>query len=171
MNQSEFETIALILREKALATARRISPTDEDAQDTASDVMLRLWTLRHQLKDAAHALKLATIISHNISIDRIRTHRQTLTLTTDQYPTPQLTTNHPPDPSQELELAEDERWLLRQIEKLPPREQQVLTMRQIEQHSNQDIARLLGISEASVKVMLSNARKKLFNDIKKRYRQ
>ena len=44
-------------------------------------------------------------------------------------------------------------------------------MRQIEQHSNQDIARLLGISEASVKVMLSNARKKLFNDIKKRYRQ
>ena len=161
MNQSEFETIASKLRDKALATARRISPTNDDAQDTASDVMLRLWTLRHQLKDAAHALKLATIISHNISIARIRTHRQPLT----------LTTNHPPDPSQELELAEDERWLLRQIEKLPPREQQVLTMRQIEQHSNQDIARLLGISEASVKVMLSNARKKLFNDIKKRYRQ
>ena len=70
MNQSEFETIASKLRDKALATARRISPTNDDAQDTASDVMLRLWTLRHQLKHAAHALKLATIISHNISIDR-----------------------------------------------------------------------------------------------------
>ena len=57
------------------------------------------------------------------------------------------------------------------MEKLPPRELQVLRMRQMEHRSNDEIARLLGIGEASVKVMLSNARKKLFNDIKKKYRQ
>lgn len=55
------------------------------------------------------------------------------------------------------------------MEKLPPRELQVLRMRQMEHRTNEEIARLLGIGEASVKVMLSNARRKLFNDIKKRH--
>lgn len=39
----------------------------------------------------------------------------------------------------------------------------------MEHRTNEEIARLLGIGEASVKVMLSNARRKLFNDIKKRH--
>ena len=75
------------------------------------------------------------------------------------------------NPAERIELEEDERWLVQQMEKLPPREMQVLKMRQMEHRSNGEIARLLGISEASVKVILSNARKKLFNDIKIRNRQ
>ena len=74
-------------------------------------------------------------------------------------------------PSDHMELEEDERWLVGQMEKLPPRELQVLKMRQMEHRSNEEIARLLGIGEASVKVMLSNARKKLLNNIKKRIGQ
>ena len=74
-------------------------------------------------------------------------------------------------PSEHIELEEDERWLVQQMEKLPPRELQVLKMRQMEHRPNGEIARLLGISESSVKVMLSNARKKLLNNIKKRIGQ
>ena len=74
-------------------------------------------------------------------------------------------------PSEKMEYEEEERWLLRQMEKLPPRELQVLRMRHTELLSNEEIASLLGLGESSVKVMLSNARKKLFNDIKRRNRQ
>ena len=70
-----------------------------------------------------------------------------------------------------MELEEEERWLVQRMKKLPPRELQVLRMRQMEMRSNEEIARLLGIGEASVGVMLSAARKKLFNDIKRRNRQ
>ena len=41
--------------------------------------------------------------------------------------------------------------------------------RQKERKSNTEIAKIMGIKESSVAVMLSNARKKLFNDIKNRY--
>lgn len=165
MEQREFETIATTLRAKAFSVALRMMPTDDDAQDAASEVMLRLWTLHDEIKDAEHAVKLATVVSHNICIDCLRTHKKTYTLSPDTAIINTAT------PSEILQIREDEQWLLHQIERLPPREQQILRMRQIEQRTNQEIARLLGIGEASVKVMLSRARKTLFNDIKKRLRQ
>ena len=171
MTQSEFEAIAIQLRTKAHDVARRMLSSADDAEDAAGDVMLRLWTLHDQLKDDVHAFKLATVIAHSISIDIIRRHKKRLTIfaTADngmRQPAGQWVS-----PLEHMELEEDERWLVGQMEKLPPRELQVLKMRQMEHRSNGEIARLLGISEASVKVMLSNARKKLLNNIKKRIGQ
>ena len=71
MTQSEFEARAIQLRSKAHDVARRMLSSADDADDAAGDVMLRLWTLHDQLKDDVHALKLATVIAHSISIDII----------------------------------------------------------------------------------------------------
>lgn len=51
---------------------------------------------------------------------------------------------------------------------LPPKEYQILRMRQVEQLSNGEIAKLLGIEKTSVATLLSRARIKLFNEIKRR---
>ena len=72
MTQSEFETIAIQLRTKAHDMARRMLSTEDDAEDAAGDVMLRLWDLHDHIKDNDHALKLATVIAHRLSIDIIR---------------------------------------------------------------------------------------------------
>ena len=82
----------------------------------------------------------------------------------------------PPDtrtasPHRMMEMDEDERWLKKRIASLPDREMQVMTMRQVEQKSNGEIARILGITAASVATMLSSARRKIFEDLKKRDRQ
>lgn len=151
--------------------ARRMLSSAEDAEDAASDAMLRLWTLHDQLKDEGHALKLATVIAQRLSIDASRRMKKTQSLFADADKCLGKPAGWWADPLSRIELEEDERWLVLQMEKLPPRELQVLKMRQMEHCSNEEIARLLGISEASVRVVLSNARRKLFNDIKMRFRQ
>ena len=171
MTQSEFEAIAIQLRTKAHDMARRMLSTEDDAEDAAGDVMLRLWDLHDHIKDNDHALKLATVIAHRLSIDIIRKRKMRLTLFADDREGTCQMADRCASPSERMELEEDERWLEQRMEKLPPRELQVMKMRQMEHRSNEEIARLLGIGEASVKVMLSNARKKLFNDIRKKYRQ
>ena len=171
MTQSEFEAIAIQLRTKAHDMARRMLSTEDDAEDAAGDVMLRLWDLHDHIKDNDHALKLATVIARRLSIDIIRKRKMRLTLFADDREGTCQMADRCASPSERMELEEDERWLEQRMEKLPPRELQVLKMRQMEHRSNEEIARLLGIGEASVKVMLSNARKKLFNDIRKKYRQ
>ena len=70
-----------------------------------------------------------------------------------------------------MEVEEDEQWLLERISTLPKREMQVMKMRQTEQMSNSEIANIMGITTASVSTMLSSARKKIFEDLKKRNRQ
>ena len=171
MTRKEFEAIAAQLRARAHGVARQMLPSAEDAEDAASDAMLRLWTLHDQLKDDGHALKLATVIAQRLSIDASRRMKKAQTLFADAKEGLSQTAASGPGPSEHMELLEEEKWLVGQMEKLPPRELQVLKMRQMEHCSNEEIARLLGISEASVRVVLSNARRKLFNDIKMRFRQ
>ncbi len=170
MTQSEFEALSIQLHAKAHNVARRMLPAD-DADDAAGDVMLSLWTLHDQLKDSGHAMKLATVIAQRLSIDILRKRKKRLSIFADADKEMNQFACQWASPSERIELEDDEKWLLRQMEKLPPREMQVLKMRQMEHRSNEEIARLLGIGNASVRVMLSNARKKLFNEIKKKNRQ
>lgn len=73
-------------------------------------------------------------------------------------------------PESHLEWKEDEQWLRQHIESLPPREMQVMNMRQTERRTNEEIAAILGISKESVATVLSSARRKLFNQLKERNR-
>ena len=67
-----------------------------------------------------------------------------------------------------MDMEEDERWLRHRIANLPTREMQVMEMRQGEGKSNDEIARIMGIAPASVATMLSAARRKIFEELKKR---
>lgn len=171
MTQREFEQIAKELRTTALASARRQLSSAEDAEDTAGDTMLKLWALHDQLNDESHAFRLAKVIAHNTSIDTLKRRQRSRNIFTDVDPTTILSADNSASPQKAVEWKEDEKWLRQRMEKLPPRELQVLQMRQVEHRSNEEIARLMGISEKSVSVMLSTARRKLFNDIKERNRQ
>lgn len=54
---------------------------------------------------------------------------------------------------------------------LKPRERQLFEMRQMEGLSNDDITRQTGIPKNSVAVMVSAARKKVFQELTKRLKQ
>ena len=54
---------------------------------------------------------------------------------------------------------------------LKPRERQLFEMRQLEGLSNDDISQETGIPKASVKAMVSIARKKVLQELTKRLKQ
>lgn len=102
----------------------------------------------------------------------LRRQRQ-VSIDGDEVPTSWLLRQESNDatPESKLEWKEDEQWLRQRIDQLPPREMQVMNLRQTERRTNEQIAAILGISKESVATVLSSARRKLFNQIKERNRK
>ena len=65
------------LRNIAQGYARRYLARADDADDAASDAMLRLWAVHDSLRDTAHAARLAAVIARNVAIDMLRRRRPT----------------------------------------------------------------------------------------------
>lgn len=170
MNQLQFEQISPQLRNIATGYARRYLARADDVDDAASDAMLRLWAVHDSLRDTAHASRLSAVVARNISIDMLRRQRL-VSIDASEVPTSWLMRQQSATPESQLEWKEDEQWLRPRIEQLPPREMQVMSLRQTERRTNEEIAAILGISKESVATVLSSARRKLFNQIKERNRK
>ena len=165
MTQEEFTQMASETRAKAVSVAERFGCSQDDAEDIAQDVMLRLWNLRGQLNDASHLGASAAIIARRACIDRWRTVHQHREIS-DAMPIADEDTLH-----DRLEYAELEQWLNDEIDRLPSTSAMVLRMRQLERRELSEIADILGIRQTSVSTLLSRARNELLNKLKRRNRQ
>ena len=76
MTQKEFTYMASEMRAKAVSIAGQFGYAQDDAEDIAQDVMLKLWNLHEQLNDAAHLKASAVITTKRVCIDRWRTAHQ-----------------------------------------------------------------------------------------------
>lgn len=165
MEQAEFEHIATRIRKKAVDMALAYSTDTDRAEDIAQEVMLKLWTLHKDIEGLTSAEKLAACIARNMAIDDYR-KRRTIPLDNrrniidDKQPTPEMC----------CEINDNHEWLMRRLDALPPTEYQIMRLRQVEQKTNDEIARLLGIEKTSVATMLSRARMKILNEFKERMR-
>ena len=171
MTQREFETLAVELRQVALTTAQSLVNGGAAAEDVAQDAMLKLWGVHEKLHDATHARRLARTAARQMSIDFLRRRQRTVALIVPMDGSAdgiELAGASKELSQTRLEMEEDERWLRQHIARLPTREMQVMEMRQVEGRSNEEIARIMGIAPASVATMLSAARRKIFEELKKR---
>jgi len=165
MTQEEFTYMASGMRTKAMSLAGQFGYSQEDAEDIAQDVMLRLWSLHEQLRDAAHLKASTAITAKRLCIDRWRTTHQHLKID-DAMPIVDEDTLH-----DQQEYEELEKWLDEQIGSLPSTSGMVLRMRQLEHRELSEIADILGIRQTSVSTLLSRARNELLNKLKRRKQQ
>ena len=165
MEQAEFEHIAIRIRQRAVATALTFAANGDEAEDIAQETMLKLWTLRTEISDRAHAEKLASCIAHNRAIDSTR-RRRTIPLDTGRNIIDEKTAG----PDRAMEDKEDMAWLAERLAKLPSTEYQILRLRQVERKSHEEIARIVGVEKTSVSTILSRARAKMLNEFRKRER-
>ncbi len=162
MTDNEFTDIATELRELALKKGRGYPLATDDADDIAQETMLRLWALRHKVNSLRHARGLAVSIAAHLAIDRLRRRR---TVSDDFIVNEQPSSN---DPETDLELKVNDEWLEKELSRLPSTEYQVLHLRQVEGKTNEEIASIIGITPQSVATLLSRARRKLMEKIKRR---
>lgn len=154
MTQEGYKEEARRLRPRLLQTAQRYL-SDDDAEDTVQDVLLRLWQMVDTLRMPIDTL--AQVLVRNFCVDRLRRSRPSLTLTDNC------------EQAEETETDERIERVLAIIDTLPTLQQTILRLRHIEGMEMKQIAELTGSSEVAIRKTLSRARLSLKRQYEKRY--
>ena len=161
MEKNAFEQKARTWREKALEVSMHYGAGKDEAEDIAQDVMLRLWQMHEELERFRSVEAIVALMAKHL----IRNHqRRKPSEALDEAMIVSLTTS----PHEELEIRENEEWLLSKLQQLPTTQRTLLYMRQVERKSHEEIATLLGIETTSVSTLFARARRTLLEEIKRR---
>lgn len=141
-------------------TAYRITGNAADAEDALQTVFLRL--VRRDVSSGAlenheSYLRRAAV---NVALDIVRSKQTAKSVPLDDAPPRNLT-----EPSGESS-REARDCLRRALAQLNHREAEVFTLRFFEGHSNPEIARMLGISQVHVAVILHRSRRQLQKEVR-----
>ena len=165
MDRQDFEQVVPELRLKLLKIALFYLADEEEAEDIVQDTLLKLWMTRSNINDGKAGMEaLGTTIAKNLSIDRLRTiqrHRH------EELPD-NIVHDDGNNAQTRMEQKENENWIKAVVNNLPDKHRAVLQMRQEEQMEFSEIARIMGTSETSVRVILSRARAKVMEQLKQR---
>ena len=167
MDSNTFCTYADKMRRAAELAARSAGCSTHDAQDVASETMISLWMLLDRLQESTCVAYAAVAARHKA----FNSLRGSPMARLDDLPGCEPPGRSAPSPEERLIGEEDVGWFLQRIDSLPPTQQAILRLRQVEMLDNADIAARLGISETSVATLLSRARKTMYNAIKQRMKQ
>lgn len=163
MTEAHFKFIASQLRLKAFNTALAFGVDSSEAEDIAQDVMLKLWMMLDDLDRYRSLDSLVIVMTRHLAIDGRR--REKVVTLTDNV---RFILDESLSPQESLEVIENDEWLLNKLQSLPTKQYCVLFMRQVENRTYQEIARVLGIAETSARTLIARARKSLLEDFKKR---
>jgi RNA polymerase sigma-70 factor (ECF subfamily) len=155
MDIQTFKTKVLPLREKVIRMSLRMLRCADEAEDTAQDVMLKLWLMRDRLHIYRNLEALAVQIGKNVNINKIKARKDRSDDAFETMAEPSLT------PDRQLEATDTMETVARIIERLPDLQRMVIRLRDIEGYRPAEIAQIMGCEENAVNVNLFRARKKV----------
>lgn len=156
MELKQFKISVLPLRSKLLCYAQKLTEESADAEDAVQEVMLKLWNIRQQLDDYRSIEALSMTMTRNACMDQWRSKR-TDTLSLDQVQAPSQTAT----PERLLEEKDEFRLMREIIASLPPLQQAIIRMKDIEEYETEEIAEITGCKAEAIRSNLSRARKKV----------
>lgn len=158
MSKDILTTVFTSLRKNFLKQAQRILASEEDAEDVVQDAFCKLWRSDYTLKTTNEAEALARTTIRNLSLDELRKQevRPQFSLDTERDTVLQRSA------LEEIEIRESFEQVETIIEaELSPSERRVMHLKEYEGHSVEEIARIMDLSEAAVRMKLSRARKRI----------
>jgi RNA polymerase sigma-70 factor (ECF subfamily) len=164
-----FEQLVRLHGVRLLALARRILRNEEDAHEAIQDAFLSAFKGIAGFDGAARLSTWLHRITLNASLMKLRCRRRQPEQPIDHLLPGFLEDGHQADPaqpwqesSQQLLERQETRALVRAcIDRLPETYRTVLLLRDIEELSTEETARLLGVSDGVVKTRLHRARQAL----------
>lgn len=156
MDIAAYKNIIVALRPSLVSVAKRIIGNDEDAEDVVQDACLKVWHFRDRFDQFENVEAYTTTIVKNLSIDKIRSRKpfaDELELSGKESGE-QL-------PDSLLEEKEERDAIRHIIEMLPPLQQRILQLKDIEGYDTAEISEITGIAAEAVRNNLSRARKRM----------
>lgn len=153
----------------ALGIARRILPTDEDAQECLQEAFLSAWRAIDSFEGRSKLSTWLHRIVTNAALMRLRARASRPEVLTDSEETLYDRFGFREGPHRANSLTPEELGtrrqtrsiVLRAIDELPESYRQIIAIRDLEGHSTAETAEQLGISTTAVKTRLHRARTRL----------
>ncbi|MDR0206645.1 MAG: sigma-70 family RNA polymerase sigma factor [Bacteroidales bacterium] len=160
MNTEIFLQRVAIIRPDLVRLARKKLGVREDAEDLVQEVLMRLWLIREKWNTHINCKPLAIHILEHCVIDRYRK-------TKDMEPIEnQSLIAHTESPHQHIEAKDLGRYIWSLIEKLPPLQQMIMRLKDIEEMEVEDIAQITNCTPEAVRMNLCRARRKIREEFK-----
>lgn len=160
MEIQEFIHCVERLRDDLLQQANHYLDNSEDAEDAVQETLVKLWIARNRIADSAKMRNLASVICRNVSLNMLRDGNTSVPIDNAGNIAMQV------DPQSQLEERESQRKLRQSILALSDKQRAILRMRNVENMSYSDIAKVVGTTESSVRGMISKARMELLKQMK-----
>lgn len=156
MTSREYTDIYLPLSERLYRIAYYILESEDDAKDVVQDLFIKLWNSRDTLDSVHNPQAYCITLLRNMAIDRIRERN------IYDGPPPETVCGND-DVHRDIENREKLKMLKDAIGKLPESQRRLLHMKVFEGLSYDEISRETGMNNLTLRVLLSQARRKLKN--------
>ena len=150
MDAEEFSRMMMPWRARLLKRACELSGNADIAEDLVQEVMLRLWEIRHRLPRHPNVEALALTLLRNKWNDYWR--RKQLVITDEKLVGRYTGTSN---------TCDDVELIGQIVESLPPLQQKIFRMKEIEGYEKEEIMLVTGCTDDSLRQNLSRARRKI----------
>ena len=157
MTSQKFSTEYLPLAPLLYRIAFHILEQQDEAEDAVQETFLKLWEMRGKLDDVESAKAYSIRILKNECLDRLRKAKKSV-------PADQVLVREPISPTDEqIDARRRLEKVLGAIKSLPDNQKQVLLLRTVEGLSYEQISKKMGMSQLTLRVLLTRARGALRN--------
>ena len=157
MTSQQFNTEYLPLAPMLYRIAFHILERQDEAEDAVQETFLKLWEIRDKLDDVESAKAYSIRILKNECLDRLRKAKKSV-------PADQVLVREPISPTDEqIDARRRLEKVLGAIKSLPDSQKQVLLLRTVEGLSYEEISKKMGMSQLTLRVLLTRARGALRN--------
>ncbi len=155
MTGEEFADRFLVYSDSFYRVALYILESDADAKDAVQEMYVRLWKARDTLSAVKNPKSYGIVMVRNLCLDKLRSssYRNTELLRTDMM--------SEETPYEDISGKERFREVAKAISGLPERERTVLLMKVFDGLTYDEISERTGMSNLTLRVLLSNARRKI----------
>ena len=155
MDIKQFTSEILPYKNKLYRFALRIVGNVAEAEDVVQEVMIKLWHQREKLHEYTNLEAWCIRITKNLSIDKTRSKHHRLGIIPEGF---DISSNHQ-NPHEAAESQDTIHRIKKMMDNLPPKQRDVMHLRDIEGMSYKEIEEQLRIPMNQVKVYLFRARK------------
>ena len=159
MTNARFQNEWLSLAGEFYRVAFYILEDEAEAEDAVQEMFLKLWSGRDALDGIRNPKGYGIRVLRNLCLDRIRRSRKMETPAV--LPEPEW----PGRQDEAVDEIERLAKVLDAIKSLPDRQREVLTLRTLDGLSYEEIAERTGMNQLTLRVLLSQARRKIRNVI------
>ena len=154
MNQKDFMHRVNPFKDKLFRLAKRLLVSTEEAEDATQEVLVKLWSKNEQFDEYKSVEAMALTMTKNYCLDQLKSKRaQNLRIVHSNY------SDREASVQQKVEDKDSWNWVEKIINDLPEQQKLIVQLRDIEELEFEEIASILDLTEVTVRVTLSRARK------------